>query len=153
MVNFDEYKFFAESAQYLSKRRQDTTQTYVTVNTAIFAVLAFIVKDAGFRGWSLVATAIPLFLTGVVLCIVWQRIITQHKKLIGWYYDQLREMEARMPASYGMFTKEWQSFYQPQPRNRPFEFSALELWPPRLFLFLYAAYAIGLVVAVLYHWV
>jgi len=75
MNSFEEYKFFAEDAQKLSERRQNTSQTYVTVNAAIFAVLALLIKDVGFRGWTLALTALPLFLTGVLLCIIWQKII------------------------------------------------------------------------------
>jgi hypothetical protein len=41
MVELEEYKFFAESTQKLTDRRQAITQTYLTVNTGIFAVVAF----------------------------------------------------------------------------------------------------------------
>lgn len=47
---FDEYKLFVESAQHLSERRQAATQTYLTVNTSIFAILALLVKEAGLSG-------------------------------------------------------------------------------------------------------
>lgn len=50
MNKFDEYKFFAENTHHLSERRQATTQSYLTVNTAIFAVLVFLVKDVHFEG-------------------------------------------------------------------------------------------------------
>ena len=146
MDKFEEYKFFAEDAQKLSERRQHTSQTYVTVNAAIFAVLALLIKDIGFRGWTLVLTALPLFLTGVLLCLIWQKIILQHKLLIGWRYDQLKEMEKVMAGSYQMYTKEWQDFFKPR-QGKEFSFSFLEIWLPRLFLILYLIYGIGLVVA------
>ena len=46
MIELEEYKFFAESTQKLTDRRQGITQTYLTVNTGIFAVGAFLIKDA-----------------------------------------------------------------------------------------------------------
>lgn len=146
MDKFEEYKLFAEDAQKLSERRQSTSQTCVTVNAAIFAVLALLIKDIGFRGWTLVLTALPLFLTGVVLCLIWQKIILQHQVLIGWRYDQLREMEKVMAGSYQMYTKEWEDFFKPR-QGKEFSFSFLEIWLPRLFLILYLIYGIGLVVA------
>jgi len=146
MDKFEEYKLFAEDAQKLSERRQSTSQTCVTVNAAIFAVLALLIKDIGFRGWTLVLTAVPLFLTGVLLCIIWQKIILQHQVLIGWRYDQLREMEKVMAGSYQMYTKEWEDFFKPR-QGKEFSFSLLEIWLPRLFLILYLIYGIGLVVA------
>ena len=147
MDKFEEYKFFAEDAQKLSERRQNTSQTYVTVNAAIFAVLALLIKDVGFRGWTLVLTALPLFLTGVLTSIVWQKIIIQHKMLIGWRYDQLKEMEKVIAGSYQMYTKEWEDFFKPRQGKERFGFSLLEIWLPRLFLALYFIYGIGLVIA------
>ncbi len=144
MDKFEEYKFFAESARHLSERRQAASQTYVTVNAAIFAVLALLIKDLGVRGWALVLAALPLFLTGTLLCLIWQNVIVQHKALIGWYYDQLREMERTMAGSYQMFMKEWEDFFKPRQGKERFGFSRLEVWLPRLFLTLYSLYGLGL---------
>ena len=103
MNKFDEYQFFAETTQHLSERRQAATQTYLTVNTAIFAVLAFLIKDAGFRGWNLVLVSLPLFMVGILACSIWYKIITQYKALIGWRYDQLMAIEQAMPESHQMY--------------------------------------------------
>ncbi len=148
MSQFEEYQFFAEDAQKLSERRQNTTQIYVTVNTAIFAVSALIIKDFGFKSWMLALTALPLFLTGVLLSVIWRRIILQHSVLIGWRYEQLRQMEHDIAGSYQMFTKEWNEFFEPRQGKARLGFSALEVWLPRLFLVLYFAYGLGLLFAV-----
>jgi len=145
MDKFDEYKFFAESTQHLSERRQAATPTYLTVNTAIFAVLAFLVKDTEFRGWALVLASAPLFLTGVLACWIWHRIITQYASAIGWRYEQLIAMERAMADSHQMYQKEWTDFYQPREGKAWITFSRLELWLPRMFIGLYTLYAIGLV--------
>lgn len=149
MDKFEEYKFFAESTQYLSERRQAATQTYLTVNTAIFAVLGFLVKDAGFRGWGLVLVSLPLFLVGVAACLIWYRIITQYKALIGWRYEQLMAIERSQPMEgcHQFYVKEWEDFFKPRQGKEWFGFSRLEIWLPRLFLALYLLYAIGLLVA------
>lgn len=151
---FEEYKFFAESTQYLSERRQAATQTYLTVNTAIFAIFAFLVKDAGFRGWGLVLVSLPLFLVGALACVIWHKIITQYKALIGWRYDQLMEMERsqEMAGSHQFYVKEWEDFFQPRQGKEKFGFSRLEVWLPRLFLALYLVYGLGLVVAIALGW-
>ncbi len=47
MDKFDEYSLFSSLVQHKSQRRQAASQTYLTVNTVIFGVLAFLVKDAG----------------------------------------------------------------------------------------------------------
>ncbi len=142
MQTIEEYKLFSEATQKLSERRQAATQTYLTVNTAIFGVLAFLVKDAGFRGWGLVAVSVPLYLVGILACLIWIRIITEFKRIIGWRYEQLRSMEEKMPDSHQIYTQEWDRLFKPQPGKKEFAFSNLEAWLPRLFVALYAAYAV-----------
>src|SRR5688572_4620891 len=90
---FEEYKTFIDNTQRLSERRQAATQTFLTINAGIFTVLAFLVKDAGFRAWELVLVTIPLFVVGAVTCMIWLIIIDRFTRLIGWRYEQLRAME------------------------------------------------------------
>ena len=152
MDKFDEYKFFAESTLQLSERRQDATQTYLTVNTIIAAALGFLMKDMSFPGWGMVLVSLPFFLVGVLACVIWHRIITQYKALAGWRYNQLIEMEQAMPQSHQIYLKERDDFFNPQAEKKFVSFSGLELWLPRLFLALYAAYGVGLVVVTALGW-
>jgi len=152
MDKFDEYKLFAESTQYLSERRQNATQTYLSVNTVIFAVLAFVVKDTGLQDWKLVLISLPFFLVGIIACVIWYRIIAQYKDLIGWRYNQLIEMEQAMSESYKMYLKEWHDFFEPRQGKERFGFSRLEAWLPRLFMTLYATFGLALVLATALCW-
>ncbi|NIR53055.1 hypothetical protein GWO43_30895 [candidate division KSB1 bacterium] len=146
MDKFEEYKFFAESTQYLSERRQAATQTYLTVNTAIFAVFGFLIQDDGFQGWELTIVSTPLFLVGIVACSIWYKIITQYKSLIGWRYDQLMEMEDSIENSHQMYRKEYKDFFEPREGKEWFGFSKLERLLPLVFVGLYAAYGIALII-------
>jgi hypothetical protein len=145
---FDEYKLFVGSTQHLSERRQAATQTYLSVNTAIFAILALLVKEAGLKGGTLVGVSLPLFLVGILACLIWHRIIMQYKELIGWRYDQLMAMERAMPESHQIYVKESEEFFKPRQEKKKFGFSRLEVWLPRLFLVLYLIYGTGLLLAV-----
>lgn len=140
----EEYKLFCDMAQKLSERRQTSTQTYLAVNTAIFTVLAFLVKDAGFRGWSMIEVTAPLYLAGIAVSIVWLRTIYDFRRVIGWRYDQLREMEKVMPDSYRTLTKEYEAYYH---AKGGISFSNLEAWMPKLFIILYAVYGMGVLIA------
>ena len=146
---FEEYKLFVESTQFLTERRQAAAQTYLTLNTAIFAVLAFLVKDAGFRGWWLVLVSLPMFVVGVIICSIWKRMVLQYKELINWRYEQLKLIEAKpeMAGSHQFYLKEAQEFYKPNQPKQRFGFSQLERHLPSLFLWAYCIYAIGLVIA------
>ena len=146
-----EYQFFAESSEKLSERRQAATQTYMTVNTAIFAVLTFLVNDAGFRSWGLFLVSLPLFLVGCAACLIWYRIIIQYKRLIGWRYEQLIAFERSdvMKDSLKIYSREWDEFFCPKDGKESFGFSRLEIWLPALFFGLYIIYALVLIGAIL----
>ncbi len=152
MNKFNEYKLFSERVQRLSERRQTASQTYLTVNTAIFGVLAFLVKDAGFHGWGLVAFSLPLFLVGVLACLIWLKIIADFKEIVGWHYEQLRKMEQALPESDKIYSNEWEQFFKPREGKERFGFSRLESWLPRLFLGLYVVYTVVLVAATAFEW-
>jgi hypothetical protein len=83
----------------------------------------------------------------VLVCLIWQRILTQFKSLVNWRYEQLRAMEQDASDSHQLFTKEYNHFYQPQHGEERFGFARLEVRLPQLFLLLYSAYGVGLVIA------
>lgn len=153
MDKFEEYKFFAQNTWDMSNRRGATTSTYLTVNTATFAIIAFLVKDVGFGGWWLVLAATPIFVVGGILCGVWWAMIERHRQLIGWRFDQLMAMEKQMADSHQMYLREWQTFYDPdrklleEQKIKRFEFTRLEKRMPELFMALYVIVWLGLIIA------
>lgn len=150
MDKFDEYKFFTERVQQRSERRQKTTQIYLTVNTAIIGVIALLIKDSGLQGWNLASAMLPLFAIGILVCTIWRTIILNFKKVIGWHYEQLREMEETIEGSHKIHTKEYDKFFKPKSdKEEGFSFSDLEAWMPSIFIGIYVIYGIGVVIAVL----
>jgi hypothetical protein len=146
MEKFDELKFLHDRTQRLSERRQTTSQTYLTINTAIFGALAFLVKDSGLQGWSLILVSLPLFGVGLLACITWYRILLKLEVIIGWNYEQLREVERKVPKSHLTINKEWDEFFKPE-GNKGFSFSGLESQLPKLLIALYAVYGLSLAIA------
>ncbi|QNT70755.1 RipA family octameric membrane protein [Defluviicoccus vanus] len=95
---FDEYTYFADSTQTLADRRQSATQVFIGVNTSIFGLIGFLLNDAGLsRLQDLVA--LPLFVVGVLICLVWDRMISHYRALIAWRFEQLRNMENELNGS------------------------------------------------------
>lgn len=147
MDKFDEYKFFTERVQHRSERRQQASQIYLTVNTAIFGIIALLIKDSGLHGWNLVIAILPLFSVGILVCLIWSKIIFEFKRIIGWQYEKLREMEKNIKGSSKMHTKEWEEIYTTTKSKGAFSFSDLEARMPSIFVSLYIVYAIGLIIA------
>ena len=152
MDKFEEYKFINERAQKLSERRQTTTQTYLTISTAIFGAIAFLIKDSGLHRWALVLTALPLFCVGILACSIWLGIMTKLEIFLDWQYDRLREMEQEMPGSSMILKKENERFYEPQKDKKKFSFTLQEAWLPRLLIILFGLYSAAMIVSACFGW-
>jgi hypothetical protein len=153
MDKFEEYKLHVERAGKLSERRQTATQTYLAINTAIFGAVAFIIKDSGLSGWPLVFVALPLFVVGILACIIWLGIMKKMEIFLDWQYDRLREMETSLRGSFRLLTKENDFFYEPQKNGKKrFSFTLQEAWLPRLLIVLFSLYAATLLTAVFLGW-
>jgi hypothetical protein len=148
MEKFDELKFLHDRTQRLSERRQTTSQTYLTINTAILGALAFLIKDSGLQGWSLILVSVPLFGVGLLACVTWYRIILKLESILGWNYEQLREVERKVPKSHLTINKEWEQFFKEKGDER-FSFSGLESQLPKLLIALYAVYGLSLAIVAL----
>jgi len=77
--------------------------------------------------------------------VVGTKALLHYRRLIDWRYKQLMAIENsdRMPGSHRLYSREWNE-YDESIRARGFRFSALESSLPKLFLLLYAAFAVGL---------
>jgi hypothetical protein len=153
MDKFEEYKLLNERAQKLSERRQTTTQTYLTINTAIFGAVAFLIKDSGLRGGALVLIVLPLFLVGIIACFIWLGIAKKLEKFLDWQYDRLREMEQAIPGNSMILTRENKEFYEPTPGKKKFSFTLQEAWLPRLLMILFSLYAALMIVSAIFSWI
>jgi polyferredoxin len=153
MDKFDEYKWLNERAQHLSERRQTTSQTYLTITTAILGASAFLIKDSGLQGWALVLAGLPLFCIGILACRIWLGIMVKLELFLDWQYDRLREMEQEIPGSSMILTKENKHFYEPKKDKKKFSFSLQEAWLPRLLIILFGLYGAAMVVSAWLGWI
>ena len=152
MDKFEEYKLLNERAQKLSERRQTTTQIYLTISTAIFGAIAFLIKDSGLHRWALVLTAVPLFCVGILACIIWLGIAKKLEIFLDWQYDRLREMEQEIPGNTMNLTRENKEFYEPIPGKKKFSFTLQEAWLPRLLMLLFGLYVVAMITGACFGW-
>ena len=152
MDKFDELKFIYERTEKLSERRQISSQIYLTINTLIFGTLAFLLKDSGLHNWNLILISLLFVGVGLLACFIWHRITWQLESIIGWHYQQLREIEKTLPESHQLFTKEFREFFEKKDGQR-FSFSNLESLLPRLLTGLYIVYGLFLIGGVILAWI
>lgn len=106
----DLYKTAVEMADRVSARRAGANTFFLTVNTALAAIVG-IVSSArkppphgnlpSFDAFGLVATAIA----GIVLSFVWWMLLRYYRRLSSAKWDVINRLEERLPAQ--PFTDEW----------------------------------------------
>lgn len=108
------YKTAVEMADRLSARRAGANTFFLTLNTALAAVVG-IVSSArkspphgslpAFDGIGLAVTAIA----GCIFATVWWLLLRYYRRLSAAKWDVINKLETRLPAS--PFTDEWKNMY------------------------------------------
>ena len=151
MEKFEEYKLFVESTDRFSARRQQISNTYLTVNSIIIGAIAFLVKDAVLDTYLRSIVIIVILLVGIVVCDVWKQIIYKYKKLIAHRIGELREIEnhADMGNCHKMYHSEDKLFPRDESgkviEGKALNISDKEKWLPNIFIGTYSLFLIGVV--------
>lgn len=124
------YKTAVEMADRVSARRAGTNTFFLTVNTALAAVVG-IVSSARkpppngalptFDAFGLIVTAIA----GMVLAFVWWMLLRYYRRLNSAKWDVITKLEKRLPAQ--PFTDEWITLHPEEPTTAP-AIAKLSMW-------------------------
>jgi hypothetical protein len=108
------YKTAVEMADRVSARRAGANSFFVTLNTALAAVVSIVSAARkppphgnlpSFDAFGLVCAAIA----GIVLSFVWWALLRYYRRLSKAKWDVINRMEERLPAS--PFTDEWKGLH------------------------------------------
>ncbi len=137
----EQYKVYVQSAENVSSRRIASIRYFLTLNAALVAFYGF--QPAGFGSgyWTLV---IPV--VGVLVSCIWYSIIKSHADLNQVKFDVIHEFESHLPAA--MYQYEWQ--LAENGRGKTYRaVTTIERWIPILFIVLYTALAVFIVLDIL----
>jgi hypothetical protein len=122
------YKNAVEMADRVSSRRAEANTFFLTLNTALAAVVG-IVSSArkppphgstpSFDAFGLVATAVA----GIVLALVWRALLAYYRRLNAAKFDVINKLEERLPAQ--PYADEWAILHPGEPIERD---TKLEWW-------------------------
>ncbi|HOU14418.1 MAG TPA: hypothetical protein PKZ84_15025 [Anaerolineae bacterium] len=146
----EEFKLHIDHIEKLLDRRQTTTSFYLSVNTGIFAVIGFLIKDAQLVGFWLVGSIALLLIAGLIACWIWRSLLRQYEILLDWWYARLRELEAESPDSAKLITREYEDLYLAAKRRKPSKrigMTQRELALNWVLTGLYIIFAAGLIVS------
>ncbi|HEX2132450.1 MAG TPA: hypothetical protein VHH15_12920 [Actinophytocola sp.] len=133
----EQYKLCVEMADRVSARRNAANTYFLTLNTALTAVLGGV---AGGRlldtpGWLVVAGLIVL----LAQCAAWWTIVRSYRLLNGAKFAVIGAFEERLPA-YAYSRAEWRALGEGRDWRRYLPLSHIEQWVPVTFA---VAYSIG----------
>jgi hypothetical protein len=141
----EQYKMYVEMADRVSARRADTNKFYISLLTALLAILLLVVEKNIFSSLqSLVFLAIALL--GAALCFVWVINIRSYSQLNTGKFAVIHDMEKQLP--YACYDREWDILGRGEDRKKYFQLTRIEqyvpflLAVPYLILFIYAIYSL-----------
>ena len=103
---FGQYRMFVETSEALVVRRQGVNTFFLSVNSAILAVVGLLLRDGESADLES-AMIVGLGLVGVALCGVWGRLIKSFGQLNTAKFAVILAIEKHLPAR--MFAAEWAS--------------------------------------------
>ena len=119
----EQWKTCISEANGISEKRNNANNIFITLNTALFAVITF----------ALDYKSILLSAIGIAICILWIYTINSYKKLNSVKYEIINEMELKLPLA--PFTSEWDRL------NNRYEYvrlTKIEKFIPWMFIILYS---------------
>ena len=123
------YKLYLEMADRISERREKANSFFLTVNTALVALLA---KDAFGDVDHSKALEFLVPLSAMVLCYLWYRIVRSYRDLNSAKFKIVHEIEREMPLR--PYDAEWESVGRGKRKDLYLPFTHVEQTVPWLFL-------------------
>ncbi len=119
----EQWKTCVESANSITEKRNNSNNIFITINTALFAVITF----------SFDCKSILLSIIGILICILWICLISSYRKLNIVKYEIINEIEKELPLA--PFTSEWEKLNIEQ---KYINLTTIEKILPCLFIILYS---------------
>jgi len=128
MIAVDQYKLYLDFTDRLSQRRQTVSSFFVSVMTAVVAILGY-----GRSARTLVIVSVA----GLILCVLWWRIIRSYRDLNRARFAVIYAMETVLPLK--PYTAEWDYVGRGQSSGLYKPVSRIESYVPLLFFGLFLA--------------
>jgi hypothetical protein len=119
----DQYKIMVESAEKVSDRRNLANSFYLGINTAIFSIVGLSLQLS-----ELTWIRPLLYLTGILLSIVFYLLINSYKQLNSGKFKVIHKIEQKLPLS--IYAYEWEVLGKGKNKKLYYPFSHVELLIP-----------------------
>ena len=127
----EQYKVYLESTDRISSRRQNANSFFVTINTALIALVSYmhLGSATSTKYYWLVALA------GMAISYMWYRLIRSYKDLNDAKFKVIHQIEKKLPLS--PFDAEWDLLGRGKDSSIYRPFTHIEIGIPWVFLVLH----------------
>ena len=132
---FEQYKIYVEMADRISSRRQTANSFFLSVNTAVIAIVGYV--QLGQKTGSTESFYWLVSIAGILLCYTWYRLIKSYKDLNSGKFKVVHAMEANLPMA--PFDAEWESLGRGKNPKLYHPFTKVEMIVPWVFLALHVS--------------
>jgi hypothetical protein len=127
----EQYKICVEMADRVSVRRSTASNFYISLLSALLALLSLVIDKRLFSGSQDILLLSTLAL-GLALCFVWHVNIQSYKELNSLKFQVINEMEQYLP--FRSFSREWEILKErKESRKRYVRLTFVEKFVPLIF--------------------
>lgn len=133
LLKLEQYKLFVEMADRISSRRLTANSFFLSLNTALVALMGYVVADE--NNLLFLTSSMAISFSGVVLCYIWYRLIRSYKDLNTAKFIVIHEMESELP--FKAYDAEWQAAGEGNNTKKYLPFTHIEMAVPWVFFCLH----------------
>jgi hypothetical protein len=127
----DQYKLYVEMSDRIGQRRVAASTYFLSVNSAILGLVGYLTSTSSADGQWILALA------GIVLCMLWRRLIRSYRDINAAKLLIVHRIEKRLPIS--PYDAEWEALGRGIDPRRYQASSQLEAYVPLIFGALHVA--------------
>lgn len=127
------YQLYVQMADRISARRQAANSYFLTINTALIALVSYVQLACEAAGtapfyWSIAVA-------GITLCYLWYRLIRSYNDLNSGKFKVIHEIERRLPIR--PYDAEWTALGRGKRPDLYLPFTHIERFVPWVFLLIH----------------
>ncbi len=127
----EQYKVYLEGADRISARRQSANSFFVTINTALIALVSYV--HLGSKSDNKLYWLIAL--AGIAMSYMWYRLLRSYRDLNTAKFKVIHEIEKKLPLS--PYDAEWEAVGRGENSRLYLPFTRIEVGVPWVFLVLH----------------
>lgn len=140
-IFFEQYKLYLELVDRISDRRQNANSYFLSINTALCAVIGYLFSKEIDSEVKPLIWFVPF--GGIILSYFWYRLVKSYRDLNTAKFQVIHSIESKLPLA--PYHAEWIALGEGNDSKKYTPFTHLEIWVPRCFILLYIIILIYLI--------